>query len=619
MSKRILSLLLALSMVLLALPALTLTSLENGAAQDVGPTVNFRIGATYDEKTLTTAHGAIVSTATLKEQSLPNDHLLAEHGLTADDILTWAYWDATTKKYINLEEMVLGLAAVPEADVIDVYPIYKSAGYRDGLPIVSGTDDDNDPATPDKLTLEAYRSGWTFTTPHKTSGMLVMVVEQGTKPKRQWYRGYLQAWANDRAPLCGAVLQNGDILLGHNSAGYQESATGLSYQAMFGGKVKINLPKADNIQLLVCVDGVCVLGAEEHIGQPNPSLNTAKDAETGVSPSNADWFTFGSSTDEGWDDVADASLTVSVEKGEMIDIIVKRSYPADATVPKDTPARDDQWLKNWNPTISYEEVYPTPTVAAAPSLGSTLAVDFVAILPDGYEFDSGVLINGEEADSISLAPADADEEFTVQPFYNVDASTRILGEEKTYTFNGLMTLYEGSDYEALAKAALNYTAAFEAFFGEGDIPTVPSFTGTYNDIMGAVDYKGNDEVTIVGASLIVGEKIGIKLVVRDLPAGATLEIAGDKAFTRVLHAEQLTMTATSDNTGHKYIMDGISITSFDTIYYFRVVDAEGNVISDTIGYSVSTYCTRMASSTDLKLRTLVNAMMGLYEAGISTN
>ena len=918
MSKRILSLALALVMVILAVPVMAFSALADGETlPEKNPTVNFRTGATYDEATLTTAHGEILQTKTWAE--LLADPSLLNPKVEEEAPIAWAWWDATAQKYITLADFFRGAAELPDAEVMDVYPIMPTTSYLDGLPIISATDDDENAETPAKLALEMYRSGWTFTTPYKPN-MLLMTIEQGTKANRGWYRGYLQAWAGDRAPLYGAVLQNGDILLGHNTAGYKEYATGLTWQVPVSGKYYVTLPKADNVQILVIVNGICVLGAEDQIGQANPALNGVKDAETGIAPEDADWFTFGLATDEGYDALTDKVVKVSAKAGEKIDIIVKRNYPEDAVPPRDVPARDDQWLKGWAPTIALEKAYtvnlmqgpatsngmnnagtcvgtipmdylsayadyaldgtnfgyaegelldwsawstergcfillsdcisgkealpatnfypmlkdtttvpyytnriegenqliweaaedaaegkllgytggwsygsyigndyktftnihkPNPTaypktwllvredaryqaagavynglsggfwsnakdaagslryqapkngtilvkiphayaagtyaviakngtvawpaaaagkpaaaptaqevadtwyavpvdttkvvdrtvryadencvsfelnvaagdyveilymhyvpeakngknewwypgveytalyeaptgVAAVPSIGDTLAVDFEAMLPDGCDFEGGVLVNGEVADSISFAPYDADEEFTVQPFYVLDESTKIYGEEKTYTFNSLMALYEGTPYAKLAKAALNYTAAFEALFGEGDIPTVPSFTGTYNSTMGAVDYTGEGEVIISAASLIVNEKIGIKLVVRELPEGAKLQIASDKAFTTILNADADTMTATSDNTGHKYIMDGISIANFDTMYYFRVVDADGAVISDTVQYSVSTYCARMANSTNLKLSSLVHAMMGLYEAG----
>ncbi len=622
MSRRLLCLTLALVMLMMALPLLTLSSLAGGdTLSDPNLTVNFRVGAAYDEATLTTAHGEIIKTKTWAE--ILADPTLLNPDVGEESPIAWVYWNAEAKKYTSLGDFFCGIVDLPEAKEIDVYPIMRTTCYLDGLPIISAADNDNDPETPDLLTLEMYRSGWTFNTPHKTSGMLLMTIEQGTKKAREWYRGYLQAWAGDRAPLHGSVLQNGDILLGHNSAGYKEYAVALSWQAPLSGKYTVTLPKTENVQLLVCVNGICVLGAEEQIGQSNPALNSIKDQATGIAPENADWFTFGLATDEGYDALTDKTVTVTPMAGEKIDIIIKRNYPADAVPPKDMPARDDQWLKGWTPTIEHIATYEAPTgVAAAPSLGSTLSVDFEAILPEGdlyADLEGGVLVNGKDTTSISLAPADADVKFTVQPYYTVDADKRILGQEKTYTFNELMFLYVGSDYESLAKAALHYTAAFEALFGNGNIPIVPAFTGTYNDKMGVVDYTGDGEVTIVGASLTVNEKIGIKLVVRDLPEGAKLQIGSDKHFKNILNAAAGTMTATSDNTGHKYIMDGISIANFDTIYYFRVVNAEGKSISDTVQYSVSTYCTRMANSANLKLTALVNAMMGVYEAGIAAN
>jgi hypothetical protein len=112
----------------------------------------------------------------------------------------------------------------------------------------------------------------------------------------------------------------------------------------------------------------------------------------------------------------------------------------------------------------------------------------------------------------------------------------------------------------------------------------------------------------------VNEKINIKIVTHDLPAGAKLQIASDKDFASILNADNGSLTATEDGTGYKYVMDGISMINWNTLYYFRVVNADGDVISDTIQYSVSTYCARKVDTADDGLYTLINAMMVLYEA-----
>ena len=61
------------------------------------------------------------------------------------------------------------------------------------------------------------------------------------------------------------------------------------------------------------------------------------------------------------------------------------------------------------------------------------------------------------------------------------------------------------------------------------------------------------------------------------------------------------------------IFDGIGVKNWNTLYSFRVLDAEGNAVSSTFTYSVSTYYARMGAE-NTNLTNLVNAMMAFYEA-----
>ncbi len=911
MTKKFLALILALVMVVLAIPVFALGTLAAGAS---GPTLNFRVGATYDEENHTTAPGTIVKSVSLGTLRTNPDSFsitdgdLEGTGVDKMDILTWAYWDATAKKYVELNELVHLMDEMPAVDTIDLYPVLVNTTYTDGLPIISKTGN--------TLKLEAYRSGWTFTTPYgKTDGMRLMDVEQGTKDGLAGFRGYLQIWIGDNAAKYGAVLQNGDILLGDNAfPEWAEYATGLSYEATVSGTYKVTIPKASDIHVLVVVDDTCVFGPADLVNLENPALDKTSSKAVLTDGLNQDWFTFGTEGSPSYSMMTDEEITVSLMKGEQVHIIVKRRYPEDGPAsPEKAPARDDQWLRGWAPTVEFVEYYfvdfsvpsttesgynpgrisdvpvdflpaidkffspseleiegsldwatfdsesgtyitlddylsgkvavkgplpfspimedsatapytqstgksenpvlfsfdgtptagsvgkllsytggwsygsyagsiytpfnkivyeggdwrllnaasptkggvaigqnggfistlpadnaattmvyhaiengqvkvkipksatanlavavakngtfvwptslagtpataptaatvssfyavPTaaiadrdtryntancqsftlnvgegdrieflivnktasateawypaveytaffeaPTLEVTPSFDDGLSASFAAKMPAGSHYaglEKGVLINGTADDAISVAPPDADKTFRVQAFYKLDENTTILSEEKVISINSLLKHYENNaTYGDAAKAALNYTAAYSGYFDRGTIPSISDFEGSYNTTMGLVDYTGENEVTIHHASLIVEDKIGIKLVVSGLPTGATLQIASDRDFINILNAGNNTFTKTTDNKAHKYIMEGISVANFDTMYYFRVVDASGTPISDTIQYSVSTYCARMGSADKLvanyKLYVLCHAMMSLYEA-----
>lgn len=334
----------------------------------------------------------------------------------------------------------------------------------------------------------------------------------------------------------------------------------------------------------------------------------------------ADWYTlaFGGTGDNAASYATNyASLVnptlpkgIFVEEGQAIEFLVMGGSEITGA-----------WTSRGNfaeATVSYTEFIDLPKLSVIPSIGDTLGLQFAATCGNA-EADYGVLVDGEEISSLSLAPQDADREMTVKAYLVVNEDLTLYTKEQTVSFNSIMQKYvddESTDEatKAMAKAALYYTAAYAAYFGEGAAPEILDYAGSYSTTVGVTDYTGEDEVYFSALSLLVNEKINIKIVTHDLPAGAKLQIASDKDFASILNAGNDSLTATEDGTGYKYVMDGISMMNWNTLYYFRVVNADGDVISDTIQYSVSTYCARKVDTADDGLYTLINAMMVLYEA-----
>ena len=62
------------------------------------------------------------------------------------------------------------------------------------------------------------------------------------------------------------------------------------------------------------------------------------------------------------------------------------------------------------------------------------------------------------------------------------------------------------------------------------------------------------------------------------------------------------------------VVEAINPTKWNDTYYFCIVDGEGNAVSATFSYGVSTYFARMSGNEDANLTALVDAMMALYEA-----
>ncbi len=264
--------------------------------------------------------------------------------------------------------------------------------------------------------------------------------------------------------------------------------------------------------------------------------------------------------------------------------------------------------------VTYNKIIEAPSVQATATFGDKLGLSFSI----GGTANAGFTVDGEEVDSIELTPVEANKEFVVRSYLNVDvngSTVKINGAAKRVSFNSVMKAHlYGANADA-AQSVLNYTAAYDAYFGGGDINEVPArFTGEYNTNAIAATYTGANKVAINGLSLIVTDTVGIKLVADKLPAGAKVQVASDVAFENILNAGNDTASATKDGKGSKYTMKGIALSEWNTMYYFRIVDASGNAISDTVQYSVSTYCARMKHTEDVKLSALINSMMVMYEA-----
>lgn len=550
--------------------------------------------------------GIVVFESTAELAMLPNDRDLAGTGLTTDQILGWYRYDKALDTFLSVEAYYQGYYELEED--LFFYPITKSS-YTQG-----------------------YAEGWTATCGGANQPIWTATQgEGGTFPGSElktWVGGWAYgAYAGDQFNLFNTIGDNKYALLmtpaGQNGGAYYswhgdlwvtqantDNVTTMVYYAVADGTVTITLPGINraNIVGAVAKNGSYVWPEAIKDGKATGAAADANKASWGE----IKYIGNGRKNILYQEANITTTFTLDVKAGDKLHFMLAKTDGAD------TPY--------YYPTVAYTEISNVPVIlpeqivapsaTVVPSIGDTLGLKFDVKLPGALE--GGILINGEEATSISLAPQDADKDITVKTFVVVSDELTIYGEEITITFNGLLQTYVDDvntpeNVKNMAKAALDYTAAYAAFFGEGDAPTVPAFDASgVNKIIGAVNYTGDNEVKISGLSLLVNEKVNIKLVTYDLPAGAKIQVASDKAFTTILNEGKDAMTATEDGTGYKYIMDGISIYNWDTMYFFRIVDAEGNVISDTVQYSVFTYCARMNDKDNAKLTALVNAVMNLY-------
>ena len=181
--------------------------------------------------------------------------------------------------------------------------------------------------------------------------------------------------------------------------------------------------------------------------------------------------------------------------------------------------------------------------------------------------------------------------------------------------------------KAAAEATLNYTAAADAYFNDEvtEAPEIvaPAGKDAYvekSESIGVSEYEGENKIKFRGISLLLNDLINIKIVVDGtLPEGATLQISKSASFDEL--ETLISGKATDDGTGTKFVMNGISAQNWNTDYYIRVVDADKNVISDTLCYSVAAYYGRMidrAEASD-KLKAVISSLMSLYEAVSTAN
>ncbi len=171
----------------------------------------------------------------------------------------------------------------------------------------------------------------------------------------------------------------------------------------------------------------------------------------------------------------------------------------------------------------------------------------------------------------------------------------------------------------LAVATLNYGAAAQTYFGYKTDSLVNAVLseeqknvthGTSYETAAMTHLDGTPTVELKGATLLLNDRINIKLLVSSGVEGARLQIASNESFTDASTIDFVT----EDETTLKAIMDGLAPAIWNTSFYFRVVDADGNAISHTLRYSVAAYCQNMINKQDEKVTPVADAILALYDA-----
>lgn len=172
---------------------------------------------------------------------------------------------------------------------------------------------------------------------------------------------------------------------------------------------------------------------------------------------------------------------------------------------------------------------------------------------------------------------------------------------------------------SLAVATLNYGAAAQTYFGYKTDSLVNAILsdeqktvthGTGYETAAMTQLEGMPTAELKGATLLLNDRINIKLLVSTSVEGARLQIANNDGFT---NASTIDFAAENETT-LKAIMDGLSPAIWNTSFYFRVVDADGNAISHTLRYSVAAYCQNMINKQDAQVAPVADAILALYDA-----
>ena len=339
---------------------------------------------------------------------------------------------------------------------------------------------------------------------------------------------------------------------------------------------------------------------------------------------------------------------VDLKLGDVVDFIVEGDVGA-----------ADPWGGSGNvlyPLISWTKIIPKATASVNLALATNFALNAKVDLPISVLSSVakvGLLVNDEEVALTKTGDATyaiynvlkayaqdlGSAEVTLQPYYVTTDGLTIWGTKSKANLLAVLQTYVDSADKAtsdLAKATLNYVAEAQKYFD-------PTLTADQlaNAILGNKDMSYRDmivtsngnsaivvdnkkaTVSFSGVSMILNNAIALKLHI-ELPAGADIEdyklevvelATQDKINNNKFDKGAATATIQLKNTdeeGNAVAYVGTTFENMDKVYQFRVLDAKGNVVSDTVAYSPLAYATRMAN--DIEVGYVCKALIALDDA-----
>ncbi len=294
-------------------------------------------------------------------------------------------------------------------------------------------------------------------------------------------------------------------------------------------------------------------------------------------------------------------------------------------------------------SVAYTGLTSDVSITGAASLGSRIAFRFGEPQADAAYFSNVTLKNvtctAEDAVfAENVITGIKANEMTAEITYELHADittplgekrTDVLFERKTTSVAAYLRTLIGdatqtAETRDLAISVLHYGAEAQKYFATGPIPEkeladygigAVSFDTTEPKSDYAQSADAAARYAFSSASLLLQDELRVKVsldlldgkTAADL-AGLRLQVAGNEAFSG---ASTYEVIARTDDVGGKYLKAYFAVPAneFARKFYVRLVDAEGNAVSTTLTYSVSSYITRMSGDvTSLALLTAIHTL-----------
>ena len=271
---------------------------------------------------------------------------------------------------------------------------------------------------------------------------------------------------------------------------------------------------------------------------------------------------------------------------------------------------------------------------ASITLGDAFAVNYYVVPPAGADA-TGVILNGEflegtlQADgSVKVSVGGIAAKEMADPLTVIPASRYgeeyMTGSADTRTPAELLYYYMGTEEEEVAVATLNYIAAAQMYFSYRT-DTLVNAALREDQKVWKPEGTYTDELTMTGAATAVRLR-GITLVLEDSVAfrlyAVCLEGDGDAYYAQIstngfvdVYTVPLSPQEGMSSGEYEAICRGITPANWGTVYSLRVVNGQGEPVSKTVTYSVTTYAVRTAEIEEAPpaLRGVTEAMQVLYE------